>query len=158
MTLTLLQSLDFLFLLLSCHLGSPFASWGCSNSAYPNLERPPVQFQLSTPNTQLPSSGRTNLVDTQFKQGQWQPCFSPISWSNNSLRWFYARLGHNTSGQIHQWQMVQSGVNSTHQLSGTESSISCPKNIPQGPVSQGCTVEDGQLLCSCLHKQFLWCP
>ena len=58
-------------------------------------------------------------------------------------------LGWGAGGQqIQQWQMVQSGINSTHQLTGTETSISCPKNIPQG-----CTIEDGQLHHSCLHKQ-----
>ena len=135
-----------------CHLGSPFASQGSSNSVNTNLERPPVQFQLST-NIQLPSLGRTNLVDAQFKPGQRQPCFSPTSRSNDSLGRFCVRLGRNMSGQIHQWQIVQSEINSTHQLTGTESSISCPKNIPQGPVSHGCTIEDGQLHRSCLHKQ-----
>jgi len=131
------------------HFGSPFVSQGSSNSAYPNPERPPIQFQLPI-NTQLPSSGRTNLMETQ---GPRQPCFSPTFRSNNFLRCFHARLGCNMSGQIHQWQMVQSGINSTHQLTGTESSLSCPKNIPQGPVSQGCTIEVGQLHCSCVLKQ-----
>ena len=49
--------------------------------------------------------------------------------------------------------MVQSGINPAHQPPGIKSSISCPQNIPQEPVSQGCSIEVGQLRGSSLCQQ-----
>ena len=85
--------------------------------------------------------------------GQRQPCFSPTTESHNSLRCFNARLACHVSGQVHKRQMVQSGINPAHQPPGIKSSISCPQNIPQGPVSQGCSIEVGQLHGSSLSQQ-----
>lgn len=49
--------------------------------------------------------------------------------------------------------MVQSGINPAHQPPGIKSSISWPQNIPQEPVSQGCSSYVGQLHGSSLSQQ-----
>ena len=49
--------------------------------------------------------------------------------------------------------MVQSGINLAHQPPEIKSSISCPQNIPEEPVSQGCSIEVGQLRGSSLSQQ-----
>ena len=131
---------------------SPLAPKGSSNPAHTNPEGPPVRLQLSSI-SQSPVSSRANLVAKQFTQGQRQPCFSPTTESHNSLRCFNARLACHVSGQVHKRQMVQSGINPAHQPPGIKSSISCPQNIPQGPVSQGCSIEVGQLHGSSLSQQ-----
>ena len=136
----------------ACHTGSPLASKGSSNPAHTNPEEPPVRLQLSSI-SQSPVSSRANLVAKQFTQGQRQPCFSPTTESHNSLRCFNARLACHVSGQVHKRQMVQSGINPAHQPPGIKSSISCPQDIPQGPVSQGCSIEVGQLHGSSLSQQ-----
>ena len=49
--------------------------------------------------------------------------------------------------------MAQLGINSADQPPGIKSSISCSQNIPQGPVSQGCSIAVGQLHGSSLSQQ-----
>ena len=136
----------------ACHMGSPLAPKGSSNPAHTNPEEPPVRLQLSSI-SHSPVSRRANLVAKQFTQGKRQPCFSPTTGSSNSLRCFNARMGCHVSGKVHQRQMVQSGINPAHQPPGIKNSISCPQNIPQEPVSQGCSIEVRQLHGSSLSQQ-----
>jgi len=80
----------------------------------PNMAiNPPNKASEPSTNTQLPSSGRTNLVNTQFKQGRRQPYFSPTSRSNNSpgcmLGWGATCQGKSTNGK---W----SSQESTHHI------------------------------------------
>ena len=57
-------------------------------------------------------------------------------------------------GQVHRRQgKKKSGINPAHQPHGINRGISCPQKIPQGPVSQGCPIEVGQLQSSSLSKQ-----
>ena len=56
--------------------------------------------------------------------------------------------------QNHQRKVVKSGVDSTHQDTRTESSISSSASLCKGPVSQGWFSEDGQNYCGGICEQY----
>ena len=73
---------------------------------------------------------------------------------SNPFRCVKGRLVCLLPRQNHQRKVVKSGVDSTHQHTRTESSISSSASLCKGPVSQVCFSEDGQNYCGGICDQY----